>query len=193
MVLSVSRLPSRSQSPLSYRHWSLCWVGTRMRMLIAPRCETGARYPHPICVCGEFGQSPNTPSVWPLLKRNGKEITHVSLNNLTAFLVSSSRSESTPYDRLDERKRFLSSDLCSGFTLRTKKAKGEAENVRRGRVNTYQRTTTTHRSTDNVYEIHLTTRILFWSISRRSTLSRSTDTILSVEFSMLSLSSRVSM
>jgi len=107
-----------------------------------------------------------------------------------AFLMSSSQSESKPYVRLDERKNFLSSNLCSDPSLHIKKAKCEAEKARKGQVNTYQRTTTTHRSTEYMYEIHLIARILFWSISMRSALSRSTGTTLSVEFSMLSLSSR---
>ena len=109
--------------------------------------------------------------------------------------MSSSRSVKTPYGRLDERRSFLSSDLCrSGFTLYTK-AKGEAEKARRYEVDTYQRTTITHRNTEDMYEIHLIVRILFWSISRRSALSRSTVTTLKleVEFSLLSLGSRESM
>ena len=96
--------------------------------------------------------------------------------------MSSARSESTVYIRLDERKKVLSSDLRSLSTLHAKEAKGEAEKERRGQVNAYQRTTITHRSTENMYEIHLTARILFWSISVRSALSRSTGTALSVEF-----------
>jgi hypothetical protein len=58
---------------------------------------------------------------------NGKEITHASLRNLMAFLMSSARSDITPSFRLDERKKVLSSDMCSDPTLHTKKANKEAE------------------------------------------------------------------
>ena len=110
-----------------------------------------------------------------------------------AFLMSSARCESTPYGIPDKREKGLSSDSCPDSSLNTKKAKGEAEKARRVQVNTYQRTTITHRSIENMYEIHRTRRILFWSISRRSALSRSTGTTFSVELSMLPLSPRKSM
>ena len=58
---------------------------------------------------------------------NGKETTHASLSDLIAFLMSSARSESTASFRLDERKKALSSDMCSDPTLHTKKANGEVE------------------------------------------------------------------
>jgi len=60
-------------------------------MLIAPRCETGARYPHPICVCGEFGQSPNTPSVLatPQEERKGDHVRFVKqLDGVLGLLVA---------------------------------------------------------------------------------------------------------
>src|SRR5712691_4657731 len=62
MDSSMSRLQLQSSSLLSHRHCPLRWVRARVRMLAAIRTEADARYPHPICVCGESGKSSNTPS-----------------------------------------------------------------------------------------------------------------------------------